>query len=404
MDWARDRATLWNAAEHAGKDRHSRLGREVLVILPHELGVEQRVSLARRYAQELSDRYGAAVDLAIHDPRPGADARHYHAHLLMTHREVTPGGLGRRTTLELSGQERHARGLCPSREELLHIRERWAEVANAALQAAGIDARIDHRSYKDQGIDREPEPLVPEKVYYAEKKSGKTTQVGEAIRTRHRERVEARRQGVNALQRVIERQREEDRQEARRHFENTTKSPQKLRWSMLTHSEIKQRMRERRTMNAERLTQAGREYYRAHAAEIKERRGRRKRAPEPEAQKLVDPKEEAARRWLDHFARQDAAGGQPKTEEVAQKWLKYLEGQDAAKATHLDGAQAFDQEVESASAEQVEGRRRHAFRRGGEQADGRKAGDAVDEPANEAEAAEGDRQDRDDDRSPEDRR
>src|SRR5205823_7909529 len=32
-NWARDRAALWNAAEHAGR-RNARLAREVLVILP----------------------------------------------------------------------------------------------------------------------------------------------------------------------------------------------------------------------------------------------------------------------------------------------------------------------------------------------------------------------------------
>lgn len=36
MDWARNRAVPWNAAEHVGLQRNSRLAREVLVILPHE--------------------------------------------------------------------------------------------------------------------------------------------------------------------------------------------------------------------------------------------------------------------------------------------------------------------------------------------------------------------------------
>ena len=38
MEWARDRAKLWNEAEKAGTRRNSRLGREVLVILPPEIG------------------------------------------------------------------------------------------------------------------------------------------------------------------------------------------------------------------------------------------------------------------------------------------------------------------------------------------------------------------------------
>lgn len=43
-----------------------------------------------------------------------------------------------------------------SKEQLLAWREAWADAANAALEAAGMNARIDHRSYKDQGLDLIP--------------------------------------------------------------------------------------------------------------------------------------------------------------------------------------------------------------------------------------------------------
>jgi hypothetical protein len=63
----------------------------------------------------------------------------------MTTREVTPEGLGPRTALDLSGTERHARGLGPSKSDLLLIRERWAQLTNEALLEAGIQDRVDHR-------------------------------------------------------------------------------------------------------------------------------------------------------------------------------------------------------------------------------------------------------------------
>src|SRR3981081_3717661 len=47
MSWARDRSTLWNAAEHAGRRRNSRLARELLVLLPPELTPAQRTHLVR---------------------------------------------------------------------------------------------------------------------------------------------------------------------------------------------------------------------------------------------------------------------------------------------------------------------------------------------------------------------
>src|SRR6202030_1734509 len=37
------------------------------------------------------------------------------------------------------------------------IRERWAKVQNLALEHAGVEVRVDHRSLAAQGIHREPE-------------------------------------------------------------------------------------------------------------------------------------------------------------------------------------------------------------------------------------------------------
>jgi hypothetical protein len=169
MAWTQDRATLWNAMEHAGLRRNSRVGREWLMFLPPELTPDQRSQLVRRFAVELADKYRCAIDATIHQPRTTADSRNHHAHLLMTTREVSPDGVGSRISLELGGRERHLRGLGPSRDEYLSIRERWAHVTNEALREAGLAVRVDHRSFKHQGIDREPVPTVPEKVLYAER-------------------------------------------------------------------------------------------------------------------------------------------------------------------------------------------------------------------------------------------
>ena len=84
VNWARERSALWNAVEQAGQRRNARLAREVLVTLPPELAQAKRTELARRCSRELADRYGNAVDLAVHEPRAGSDERHHHAHLLMT--------------------------------------------------------------------------------------------------------------------------------------------------------------------------------------------------------------------------------------------------------------------------------------------------------------------------------
>lgn len=139
MAWAQDRSVLWNAAEHAGQQRNSRLAREWFVLLPMELTAPQRVQLVRTFARELANKYRCAIDVCIHLPRPGADSRNHHAHMLMTTRVVTPDGLGGRTTLELNGSERRQLQILRStKDEYLAIRERWAQVTNEAFRQAGL--------------------------------------------------------------------------------------------------------------------------------------------------------------------------------------------------------------------------------------------------------------------------
>lgn len=193
MDWARNRATLWNMAEKAERQSNSRVAREYLVALPAELSAAQRVTLARAFSREIADRYRVAVDLAIHAPRPEGDQRNFHAHLLATTREVTPAGLGPKTGLDRKGEVRSELGLPTSRQEFASVRARWAELTNAALREANIEARVDHRSLRAQGIDREPRPQLPWAAIAAERR-GERSEVAERIRERYRQRVVARRE------------------------------------------------------------------------------------------------------------------------------------------------------------------------------------------------------------------
>lgn len=252
MAWTKDRSTLWNAAEHAGKRRNSRLAREWLVLIPPELSPEQRARLIRSFATELAEQYRCAVDLAIHRPRAGADPRNQHAHLLMTTREVTHQGLGRRTTLEVSGPERYQRGMTvDSRTEYLGLRERWAALTNEALRDAGIEQRVDHRSLAAQGINREPTTSIPEKVFYAERRRGPST-AGDAIRARALERADARRRGPEELARVLAEQKAALKQQARLDFARRESAPRQPRWSQLTREERnalrREQYRARRTL------------------------------------------------------------------------------------------------------------------------------------------------------------
>lgn len=154
--WALDRSTLWNAAEFAEKRKDARVAREFEIALPHELSPEGRLKAARAFAQDLANRYGAAVDFAIHSPSEHGDIRNHHAHVLMTTRQVGKAGLGEKTCLEHKNARLLANGMATTDMQLRDIRQSWEGIANRQLQHEGLDVRIDHRSHIERGLELSP--------------------------------------------------------------------------------------------------------------------------------------------------------------------------------------------------------------------------------------------------------
>ncbi len=149
------RAILWNAAEASENRKNSRLAREVILALPHELSDAHREALARDMALYLIERYRVAVDVAIHSPvaGDGHDPRNHHAHLLFTTREITSEGFGVKTRI-LDDKK-------AGPQEIELLREVWEVLANDTLAKAGhSDVQIDRRTLDDQGIDRIPQTHI----------------------------------------------------------------------------------------------------------------------------------------------------------------------------------------------------------------------------------------------------
>src|SRR5258706_2286437 len=189
INWARNRQDLWNAAEGAEKRKDARIAREYELSLPCEMSAPQRLVLTRAFAQELADRYQCAVDLAIHRPHRHGDKRNHHAHLLTTTRQIAGSGLGSKTEVEWSNADRRKHGLQSASAEMKEIRARWEVLANEHLHSLGIDAHIDHRSLKDQGIEREPTVHQGPAVHAMEQR-GIETEVGFRLQDQARERLE----------------------------------------------------------------------------------------------------------------------------------------------------------------------------------------------------------------------
>lgn len=86
------------------------------------------------------------MDVSVHRPGRGGDNRNHHAHLLCTTRCLTANGFQDKTR-ELDDLKSG---------EVVFWRERWASLTNERLKTRAHEARIDHRTLKAQGIEREP--------------------------------------------------------------------------------------------------------------------------------------------------------------------------------------------------------------------------------------------------------
>jgi len=143
-----DRETLWNEVEAAERRKDAVLARDIEISLPRELGQAEAVALVQDFVREQFVARGMVADLNVHwtKARDGGDQPH--AHVMLTMRGVEGDGFG------LKQRAWNDKAL------LRTWRERWAEVANARLHELGHDARIDHRSYADQGIPLEPQHKI----------------------------------------------------------------------------------------------------------------------------------------------------------------------------------------------------------------------------------------------------
>ncbi len=185
-----DRNTLWNMAERAENRKDSRVAREWIINLPHELDEETRKALAHRFAQSLADKYGVIADCCIHRPTEkeiarGADERNFHAHIMLTTRQAQLTAdnqltLGDKATIELSDNKRRSIGLDRVSNEIVELRELWERTANEQLAEHGY-ALIDSRSYQSQGIDQLPQLKMGKNATQMER-DGIQTPVGDLNR------------------------------------------------------------------------------------------------------------------------------------------------------------------------------------------------------------------------------
>ncbi len=150
-----DRQTLWNEVEkkefnaNGSMKENARLAKEYTCALPHELTDQERIKIVDDFCRDFVKKHNVIVDACIHAPHDNDDEtnnKNYHVHIMFTTRVVNEkGGLGKKQrTFNDHGPE-----------ILKDSRATFANVVNTALENAGLEERIDHRSYKEQGLELE---------------------------------------------------------------------------------------------------------------------------------------------------------------------------------------------------------------------------------------------------------
>ena len=163
--WVKSPGDFWDAAD-ATERANGRLYGRFVVSLPRELDARAQAELTEQYFSAVFGEHCLPWSWSMH--RTGADTHNPHVHVMYTERgndgiDRTPETWFRRAANTGSdpatGGARKVRAVKP-KAWLQGVRQRWQDYANAALAAAGIDARIDHRSLEARGIDHLPQPKL----------------------------------------------------------------------------------------------------------------------------------------------------------------------------------------------------------------------------------------------------
>lgn len=190
-----DRETLWNEVERVEKNPKAQLAYSFDFALQNELSREENIRIAREFIIECFVGKGMICDMAIHEPgKDPGDIPNPHVHVLVPMRPLKKDGSWgskqhREYVLDEEGNRiRDSEGKYifnavrntdwGDPETLDYWRSMWAKKVNEAFLQHGIEAKIDHRSYIDQGLDLLPQIHEGPTVRAMEAK-GITTDKGE---------------------------------------------------------------------------------------------------------------------------------------------------------------------------------------------------------------------------------
>lgn len=151
---------FWNRIEAFEKRSDAQLAKDVTIALPIELTVDQNIALVRDFVERHITAKGMVADWVFHDA-PGNP----HIHLMTTLRPLTEDGFGAKKVAILGPDGNPVRNdaskivyelWAGGAEDFNAFRDGWFAIQNRHLALAGLDIRVDGRSFEKQGIELTP--------------------------------------------------------------------------------------------------------------------------------------------------------------------------------------------------------------------------------------------------------
>lgn len=155
--WAEDAKHFWKSADK-NERINGRIYKELEISLPRELDAEQRVELVKDFMEKtLGDKF--TYSYAIHVPLASDGMQNPHVHVMFSERKLD--GIERDEVQffkrynaknpEKGGAQKDR--YFNSKIFVSDVRMEWANHVNDYMEKMGLESRIDHRSYKEQGLE-----------------------------------------------------------------------------------------------------------------------------------------------------------------------------------------------------------------------------------------------------------
>ena len=147
-----ERQRIWGKLEQVEVSRDAQIATKISMALPRDLSEQQNIALVQRYVEQQFTQNNLMVDVAIHRVTASDGKENLHAHLLIPIRPLDANGEFAKHKHDYANKGHYWQ----SKKRYIDWRKGWRDIQNAQFKELGLDVRVSHRRYKQDGIDRVP--------------------------------------------------------------------------------------------------------------------------------------------------------------------------------------------------------------------------------------------------------